>query len=118
MSARPPARPAPIVAGGAGGRPQGSKDDMTPPRTIDLGGARVTLQWEDATLVLPSGVLRANCQCTACRQAAAGGGVTVRGDVEVTGASPIGGYGVQFHFSDGHERGIFPWTYLRRLAGA
>ncbi|HYQ49053.1 MAG TPA: DUF971 domain-containing protein, partial [Pseudomonas sp.] len=25
------------------------------------------------------------------------------------------GYGVQLVFSDGHERGIYPWPYLREL---
>jgi len=25
------------------------------------------------------------------------------------------GYGVQLVFSDGHERGIYPWAYLRDL---
>jgi DUF971 family protein len=26
------------------------------------------------------------------------------------------GYGVQLVFDDGHERGIYPWSYLRELA--
>ncbi|CAI8772207.1 hypothetical protein EMIT0P43_170072 [Pseudomonas jessenii] len=25
------------------------------------------------------------------------------------------GYGLQLVFSDGHERGIYPWAYLARL---
>jgi DUF971 family protein len=28
---------------------------------------------------------------------------------------PVGSYAVQLVFSDGHERGIFPWVYLREL---
>ncbi|MNN61889.1 hypothetical protein D3C81_1771500 [compost metagenome] len=28
------------------------------------------------------------------------------------------GYGVQLVFSDGHERGIYPWAYLRELGHA
>jgi DUF971 family protein len=26
------------------------------------------------------------------------------------------GYGLQLIFSDGHDRGIFPWPYLAQLA--
>ncbi|MDA3875695.1 MAG: gamma-butyrobetaine hydroxylase-like domain-containing protein [Halothiobacillus sp.] len=28
----------------------------------------------------------------------------------------VGGYGVQIIFQDGHDRGIYPWAYLRELA--
>ncbi|WP_459569001.1 gamma-butyrobetaine hydroxylase-like domain-containing protein [Cupriavidus sp. 8B] len=28
------------------------------------------------------------------------------------------GYGVQIVFSDAHERGIYPWAYLRTLGAA
>jgi DUF971 family protein len=27
----------------------------------------------------------------------------------------VGAYGVQFVFGDGHDRGIFPWRFLREL---
>jgi len=30
----------------------------------------------------------------------------------------VGGYAVQFHFSDGHSTGIFPYDFLRKLASA
>jgi DUF971 family protein len=29
---------------------------------------------------------------------------------------PVGNYGVQPHFSDGHQSGIFDWVYLYWLA--
>lgn len=35
--------------------------------------------------------------------------------VTVTAWTPIGGYAVQFHFSDGHRTGIFSYGYLRDL---
>jgi len=31
---------------------------------------------------------------------------------------PIGDYAVNIAFSDGHNRGIYPWPYLRLLARA
>jgi DUF971 family protein len=30
----------------------------------------------------------------------------------------VGGYAVQFHFSDGHSTGIFPYDFLKNLATA
>lgn len=35
--------------------------------------------------------------------------------VRVTGWGIIGGYAVQFHFSDGHNTGLFTYDYLRKL---
>ncbi|MFP4903907.1 gamma-butyrobetaine hydroxylase-like domain-containing protein, partial [Paraburkholderia sp. BR14261] len=35
-------------------------------------------------------------------------------DVMLIGIEPMG-YGVQLAFSDGHARGIYPWTYLEQL---
>ncbi|WP_458127971.1 DUF971 domain-containing protein [Pseudomonas sp. Z2-11] len=56
--------------------------------------------------------LRRQCPCSQCR-AFRLQGLTVQVDawvrvVEVNAQ----GYGVQLVFSDGHERGIFPWAYL------
>lgn len=39
-----------------------------------------------------------------------------RGDVTLTGAEAIGSYAVRLVFSDGHDRGIYPWSYLREIA--
>jgi DUF971 family protein len=90
---------------------------MTPPHTIHIGAHHVTLQWDDGETQLEAAVLRQHCRCTGCRQRQAKGlSSIVAADLCVTGATPIGSYGVQFVFSDGHERGIFPWRYLRELA--
>jgi DUF971 family protein len=37
--------------------------------------------------------------------------------VVVTGWHVIGGYALLFSFSDGHRTGIYPYTYLKELAG-
>lgn len=36
--------------------------------------------------------------------------------VSVTGWNPVGGYGIQFHFSDGHKTGIYTFEYLKDIA--
>src|SRR5436190_8409551 len=33
-------------------------------------------------------------------------------DVAITGIEPVGTYAVQFHFSDGHNTGIYSWDLL------
>ncbi|MDB5881568.1 MAG: hypothetical protein JWP43_1446 [Ramlibacter sp.] len=37
---------------------------------------------------------------------------TGKRDVELTALEPVGNYGVQPTFSDGHDTGIFSWEYL------
>jgi DUF971 family protein len=61
--------------------------------------------------------LRNQCQCTECKS------LRLRGrtiDVplprlRIAEIRPVGAYGVQLVFSDGHDRGVYPWTYLREL---
>ncbi|MFT5192537.1 MAG: DUF971 family protein [Verrucomicrobiales bacterium] len=36
--------------------------------------------------------------------------------VQVTGWQPVGGYAIQFEFSDGHRTGLFAFDYLKTLA--
>jgi prepilin-type processing-associated H-X9-DG protein len=38
------------------------------------------------------------------------------GGLLIRSVSAIGAYGVNIAFSDGHARGIYPWTYLAELA--
>ncbi len=79
----------------------------------------LVLVWPDgARQRLPLAALRAACPCGHCR-AARLRGVDPAGSIPfelgVTGIAPMG-YGVQFVFSDGHDRGIYPWTWLANFA--
>ena len=79
--------------------------------------------WNDGSAQqLPHTTLRAQCKCTVCES-----NRLLAGAMQITPATPapevciddirqIGVYGVQLVFSDGHERGIYPWPYLRELA--
>ncbi|QXI33976.1 MULTISPECIES: DUF971 domain-containing protein [Pseudomonas] len=76
----------------------------------------LTVQWPDAEAVISHARLRGNCPCSQCRAAGLQGRVmVVRDDVRVERLIEQG-YGVQLLFSDGHQRGIYPWAYLRTLA--
>jgi DUF971 family protein len=35
--------------------------------------------------------------------------------VSVVGAEPVGRYALRIRFDDGHDTGLFTWTYLREL---
>jgi DUF971 family protein len=36
-------------------------------------------------------------------------------NVAIRRAEPVGNYAVRLHFSDGHDTGLFTWTYLTEL---
>lgn len=38
-----------------------------------------------------------------------------KADVAITAVDPVGNYAVRLTFSDGHNTGLFSWTYLRRV---
>lgn len=79
----------------------------------------IELAWGDgARARLPYAGLRAACRCAECvslrRQT--GSNPVIAPDTLLTAISPVGETGLQLHFSDGHERGIYPWAYLRELS--
>jgi DUF971 family protein len=95
-------------------------DEPTWPQQVLLherSGA-LSLGWADASSALLSGHrLRAACRCAGCEQARRlGAAPAADAGVKLQRISPIGEFGLQLHFSDGHERGIYPWAYLRELA--
>jgi DUF971 family protein len=81
------------------------------------GDKQVVVQWSATeTQVLSHQRLRGACPCAKCRAARIQGLISlVNADVELVAMNPMG-YGLQMVFSDGHDRGIYPWIYLRELA--
>lgn len=77
---------------------------------------RVTLS-DGQSLDVGADRLRLQCRCAICRRARIDGtfAPAAKG-IEIDQATPIGQYGVNLAFSDGHSRGIFPFTYLAELA--
>jgi prepilin-type processing-associated H-X9-DG protein len=61
--------------------------------------------------------LRAACRCAHCRRAQYDDTFPASFEgVAIERCEPMGHYGVNIVFSDGHARGIFPWTYLAALS--
>ncbi len=83
----------------------------------DQRSALLTIDWADGTRQLVGNAfLRNHCRCAECKAQLRGQAVRPADGVWITDIVPIGTYGAQFVFSDGHERGIFPWSYLKDIA--
>ena len=74
--------------------------------------------WSDgASQVLPHATLRAACKCAQCQSARLlGQSAPLDEQVRIDDIVPVGLYAIQLVFSDGHQRGIYPWTILRTLS--
>ncbi|CAN7469967.1 DUF971 domain-containing protein [Pseudoduganella sp. LjRoot289] len=72
---------------------------------------------DGAGRTLTHAALRAACRCADCTALRrAGGQPYVDGGIRLLAIEPVGAYGVQLIFSDRHDRGIYPWPYLEKLA--
>ncbi|MEM8727888.1 MAG: P-loop NTPase [Chlamydiota bacterium] len=71
-----------------------------------------SIEWSDGKKSLYRfGAVQERCPCSACRMKKE----TRLVDVEGLAIDPIGNYGVRFRFSKGCSKGIYPFSYLRRL---
>ncbi len=91
----------------------------TPPDEIVVAAGRSALRlvWPDATLTVMAPRLRAACRCADCRRSRLDGdrdpetAAVTFADVRL-----VGDHALNPAFSDGHDRGIYPWSFLRSLA--
>ena len=68
-------------------------------------------------LMIAAATLRAACRCAHCRRTQIDGVFPDRFvDLTISEVSWVGGYGINVAFSDGHARGIYPFSYLSELA--
>lgn len=80
------------------------------------------LRWHDGTTSqLSHASLRAGCRCASCQQQARSHGdlqAHRRTDegIRLQAIHPVADRGLNLVFSDGHGRGIFPWSYLHELS--
>lgn len=95
--------------------------------TVSREKREMHIRWQDGhESVYGFDLLRRECPCALCNDqrgkqaAAAGPGLVVMsgpilkaGDVQVTEARPVGRYAINFVWSDGHDTGIYSYTFLR-----
>jgi DUF971 family protein len=72
---------------------------------------------DGARFTLPCEYLRVESPSAEVQGHGPGQRVLVPGkrDVNIAAIIPIGNYAVQLRFDDGHDSGIFSWTYLHEL---
>jgi DUF971 family protein len=89
------------------------------PLALQFGANGLDLEWPDGPVSLSASLLRAACRCGRCRALGATEALAAAAAAALLQAvHPVGNYGVQLVFDDGHDRGIYPWVYLRELAQA
>jgi DUF971 family protein len=78
---------------------------------------RIEIAWSDGIVSrIAAPLLRANCRSSdAVRERLQGGMPTESQSVTITKMKSVGSYAVNLGFSDGEERGIYPWPLLRSL---
>ena len=93
---------------------------FTPTGIRQQGPRALAIRWADGReSVYPVRELRLACGCAACVDEWSGEGrldpSSVPEDVRPLRIAPVGRYGIQIHWSDGHETGIYPFRRLREL---
>jgi len=94
---------------------------MNQPRGVDLradGG--LSILWDDGHRAAYSAPrLRLACKCALCEDEWTGTrrieAAAVPADIRLLGVKPVGRYGLQFDWSDGHSTGIYTFDRLRGL---
>ena len=91
------------------------------PTNVELcdGSTALALTWPDCgTRLLEAETLRrASRAASEIRRQVDGIELVIPPGLYVSAVEPIGNYALRLSFSDGHDRGIYPWSYLRELAG-
>jgi len=86
---------------------------------LDVQAKTLTLYWPNgAAQCIAHDVLREACRCSVCQRLRLDRNeLRAPEGIVLQEIRPIG-YGLQLCFSDAHERGIFPWSYLESLPSA
>ena len=98
-----------------------SLDDHALPQSIvdHAASGELELVWQDgSTARLSHALLRSCCRCAACEQQRrqTGQAPMPTPDIRLAAIHLIGDKGLNLRFSDGHDRGIYPWAWLRQIA--
>lgn len=94
---------------------------MPSPLTLhnDRAAGVLTIGWDDdREQRLDNTYLRSQCRCAECKsiRLRTGSALPIAPQTRIIDIRAVGSYAVQLIFSDGHERGIFPWEYLQGLS--
>lgn len=93
---------------------------IEPLRIIEENDSEVSIEWSDGLETRYNAVkLRRSCPCAGCIDEWTGTKTlddrSVSDDLAFKHISIVGRYALNFHFTDGHDTGIFSFAYLRKL---
>lgn len=75
------------------------------------------IAWQDGqTSNIGFSDLKKFCACSQCRARKLVGVLKIGESIDIDSIKLMGSTGIQVIFSDGHDKGIFPWIYLRAIA--
>ncbi len=94
---------------------------IEPTQIIEESDTEVSVKWTDETGTKYSAAeLRRCCPCATCVDEWTGKKIlrdeSVSEDLTFDHISIVGRYALNFHFSDGHDTGIFSFDYLQKLS--
>ncbi len=93
--------------------------------SLEVIGSELAIKWADGTeSYIRLEALRRACPCAGCQGERDVLGHLHKGpqqpltpaSFQLTRVAPVGGYGVQPHWADGHNSGLFTFDYLRTLS--
>ena len=93
---------------------------IQPLQIIEESDSEVSIKWSDDTETrYAAAQLRRSCPCATCVNEWTGQKILddrqIADDLTFSSISIVGRYALNFHFSDGHDTGIFSFKYLREL---
>ena len=96
---------------------------IEPVEIIEESDSLLTIKWSDGPeTAYNAAQLRKSCPCAGCVNEWTGERTLkdsdIPADMTFSQIAIVGRYALSFHFSDGHETGIFSFNYLRSLPPA
>jgi len=93
---------------------------IEPIQIVEESDREVSIKWSDDTETgFSAATLRQSCPCATCVNEWTGEKIlkdeSVPEDISFSTISIVGRYALNFHFSDGHDTGIFSFQYLHKL---
>ncbi len=94
---------------------------IEPAKIVEESDSALSIEWSDGTeTTYTAPDLRRNCPCAGCIDEWTGVKTlkddTISEDLSFSHISIVGRYALNFHFSDGHETGIFSFKFLKELS--
>ena len=93
---------------------------LEPVQIVEENDAEISIAWSDDVVTnYRAAQLRRSCPCAGCVNEWTGEKMldekNVPDDLSFDHITVVGRYALNFHFSDGHDTGIFSFTFLRNL---